>query len=320
MGGGDEALRVRWKRLQKGYPARGIQLPEDIVNQVDGCMSRFFRQEGGLRQLHGDGGGALLPFGSELSGVSAVQRDVQVIPVGAVLGLSVPDVPVHGGAQPFIQVSFLRGAVSDGDLFLPSADIAVGQGDMGRQERQQMGAQVSQFRAVQGQLARVGVQLEFVPVPVLEQVIARFQRPAVAEQGQSVAWMPLAAQKVHIFPAGVRAGLHQGKVVIPHPYHGIAVRQVAALVFAGLSVDAEVRSVRRPQDAPDLPRKFSADAEGLFSVGDQRPGPGCARGLQAQQEANGLQQAGFSPGVVSQDDGPLLRNLPGEASVATEVH
>lgn len=101
-----------------------------------------------------------------------------------------------------------------------------------------MGAQVSQFRAVQGQLARVGVQLEFVPVPVLEQVIARFQRPAVAEQGQSVAWMPLAAQKVHVFPAGVRAGLHQGKVVIPHPYHGIAVRQVAALVFAGLSVDA----------------------------------------------------------------------------------
>ena len=89
-------------------------------------MSRFFRQEGGLRQLHGDGGGALLPFGGELSGVSAVQRDVQVIPVGAVLGLSVPDVPVHGGAQPFIQVSFLRGTVSDGDLFLPSADIAVG--------------------------------------------------------------------------------------------------------------------------------------------------------------------------------------------------
>lgn len=132
MGGGDEALRVRWKRLQKGYPARGIQLPEDIVNQVDGCMSRFFRQEGGLCQLHGDGGGALLPFGSELSGVSAVQRDVQVIPVGAVLGLSVPDVPVHGGAQPFIQVSFLRGSVSDGDLFLPSSDIAVGQGDMGR--------------------------------------------------------------------------------------------------------------------------------------------------------------------------------------------
>ena len=92
--------------------------------------------------------------------------------------------------------------------------------------------------------------------------------------------MPLAAQKVHVFPAGVRAGLHQGKVVIPHPDHGIAVRQVAALVFAGRSVDAEVRSGRRPQDAPDLSRKFSADAEGLCSVGDQRSGPGCARGLQ----------------------------------------
>ena len=82
----------------------------------------FFREQGGLGQLHGDGDGALLPFRGELCGAPAVQRDVQVIPVGAVLGLPVPDVPVHGGAQPFIQVSFLRGTVSDGDLFLPSAD------------------------------------------------------------------------------------------------------------------------------------------------------------------------------------------------------
>ena len=64
-------------------------------------------REGGLRQLHGDGGGAPLPFGSELSGVSAVQRDVQVIPVGAVLGLSSTGYPgpwrrtaVHTGLLP----------------------------------------------------------------------------------------------------------------------------------------------------------------------------------------------------------------------------
>ena len=320
MGGGDEALRVRRERLQKGHPARGVQLPEDVINQVDGRMPRFFREQGGLGQLHGDGDGALLPFRGELCGAPAVQRDVQVVPVGAVLGLPVPDVPVHGGAQPFIQVPFLRGAIGHGHLFLPSADAAVGESDVGGQQRQQAGAQAFQFRAVQGQLARVGVQLQLVPVPVLEQVVARFQRPPVAEQGQPVAGVPLAAQKVHVFPAGVRSGLHQGKIVIPHPYHGVAVRQIAALVLARLSVDAEARSVRGPQDAPGLPRQLSADAEGLLSVSGQRAGPGGARGLQAQQEADGFQQAGFSLRVVSQDDGPLLRNLPGEASVAAEVH
>ena len=57
-----------------------------------------------------------------------------------------------------------------------------GEGDVGGQQRQQAGAQAFQFRAVQGPLARVGVQLQLVPVPVLEQVVARFQRPPVAEQ------------------------------------------------------------------------------------------------------------------------------------------
>lgn len=46
MGGGDEALRVCGQRLEEGNSARGVQFSENVVNQVDGCMSRFFRKQG----------------------------------------------------------------------------------------------------------------------------------------------------------------------------------------------------------------------------------------------------------------------------------
>lgn len=288
MGSGDEALRIRRQRFEEGHPARGVQFPEDVVDQMNGRVARFFRQQGRLGQLHGNGDGALLPFRGILGGAPAVERHVQVIPVRAVLGLSVPDVPFQGGAEPFVQVPFFRGAVGHVHLFLSAADVAVGQRDVGQQERQEAGAQAPEFRAVKGQLPGVGVQLELVPVLVLEQVVARFQRPSVAEQGHPVAGVPLASQKVHVFPPGIRSGLDQGKVVIAHPDDGIAVRQVAALVFPRFSVHAEVRGVRGPQDAPGLAGEFSADAEGVPAVGRQRAGPGGARGLQAQQEADGF--------------------------------
>ena len=115
--------------------------------------------------------------------------------------------------------------------------------------------------------ASCGVYLEPVPAFVLEQMVARFQRPSVAEQGRPVAGVPLGAQKVHVFPPRIGSGPYQGEVVVAHPDDGIAVRQVAALVPARFPVHLEVRGIRSPQDAPDLSRQFPPDAEGLPAVG-----------------------------------------------------
>ena len=44
--GGDEALRVCGQGLEEGNPARRVQFSEDVVNEVDGRVSRFFRKQG----------------------------------------------------------------------------------------------------------------------------------------------------------------------------------------------------------------------------------------------------------------------------------
>ena len=147
-----------------------------------------------------------------------------------------------------------------------------------------------------------GVSINFLPRRrsiAFEQEIPLSQRLFVGLQGGAVFREKLRSEEIQIPAARFTSAGHELEVAIPHPNHQSAAREVICSAAGWLAINQEFPIISRNSVSQFLPIKTAANSKAIGAKPGEFLAAGRARGLQAQQHADGFQNAGFSLCIIA---------------------
>jgi histidyl-tRNA synthetase len=290
-------LGVGRQRVQQVASAFGVEFPENVVEQVDGRRPAAGADEGGLREAESEGDGALLALAGEGGSGGAVEFEGEVVAVRTDHRL--PQAPLLGGAggEGGCEVVAAGAFVAQAGHFAARADGGHLRGDEGGERGAKFPAGAAEVCAGGEERSVVGGEFASAVRTLLEQEIARAQRAFVGAEVFEVAGIALAAEEVEEAAAFRRGAAHQFDVLVgkerdeagAEVFVGFALRQAvegefAAFGFGQMAGQGAVAGVAGQRKAVrPVPHGLGKGAR--------------ARGLQAQEEADGLEHRGFAAGV-----------------------
>lgn len=319
VSGGDPFLGVLWEVGEQGVAALRVEFSEDVVHEEDGSFWGVLGEDFPLGEFEGEGDGSLLALGGKVGGREAVDADGEFIAVGADDGLS-----CGGLAVPGLKDGVFEGGAGGGEVLEAECLVFAGDGELcgggeGGEIGDELGASVGEVGAVLDEDFLVGDELGKAESGFFEEEVFGFEGAPVATVGGAVGGVELGADKVQETSACFAGAPNEIEIFISHPDDESALGEVGGVGRAGFPVDVKGEGVVEVLDFAVLLPWICGDAEsrggdsgeGLEAVG--------ARGVEADEGANGFEDGGFSLCVVADEDGSLRRDFDGEVLKAAEV-
>lgn len=305
--------------MEEGVAAGGVELAENIVQEIDRPFITAGMEEGALGELEGEGDRALLAFAGEVRGGHAVQADRDVIAMRADDGLAGGDFPIPCLEDGIRERRSGGGEVGEGEGLGAGGDCELG----GRCERgeggDEIGAAFGDEGAVLDENFLIGSEFGGADGWLPEKEIFGTEGAAVAGVCGAVFRIKLGSEEIQEVAAIFARAADEGEVFISDPNDQTAIGEVfgagSARAAAGLhgegSGAVDDFTIEAPRIGGDAEAGSVKFREGIEAVG--------AGGLEADEGADGFEEGGFPLGVIAKNNEAGGRGIEGEGIEAAEI-
>jgi hypothetical protein len=242
-----------------------------------------------------------------------------IIPVGADDGLTGGGLALAGLEDGILHAGAGGGEIGECECFVFSGNVLLGGGNERGEIRDEAGAAFGEKGAVLDEDVLVGDEFGEAEAGFLEEEVLGAEGALVAGVGGAVSGVELPSKEIEKMPPCLAGAADQREILITHPDDKAAIREVSGAGGARLAIREEAQAAGGVLDFPLLPPRIRGDAEaggGDFGEGVET---GTARRLQADEDADRLQDGGFAAGVVTNENQAFLWCIEFKGGKAAEV-